>query len=264
MATTTVPKTAAQRPQLDNRNVHGERDAIPKLRRNPVAGTKPISGPLGSQGLRNSPVIPHARSASLLQALLLDLLLRKDLLPDGVSWLDDVDAERWAIWWLWQGKKAPDYLKPEDFFYGYHRRLFNYFRHVEVPAGDFLDIGRVITLLLLARMDEKVLDTLQTAEERRRALGSERVGWLERIDAIATGHPGFWPGGRCVQQYLPEHAFKRVWQLARRRKAHHRGQRMMALLEQATVSSRDLWEEHRAIGALLTEITGTDGKVDGW
>jgi len=255
MATTTVPKAKEE-------GSGGDGQYARRMDRR-ASAVSPRGLPSRSKPGRDLPVIPHTRSAYLLQALLLDLLLRKELLPDGVSWLDDVDAERWAIWWLWQGKKAPDYLKPEDFFYGYHRHLFNYFRHVEVPAGEFLDVDRVVGLLLLAKRKD-ALEHLPSSDDRRRALGSERLGWLLRIDAIATGHPGFWPEGRCVQQMLPEFAFKRVWQLARRRKAHHRGQRMMALLEQATVSTRDLWEEHRAIGALLTEITGTDGKVDGW
>ena len=204
------------------------------------------------------PRVSHRRSASLLRALLVDLVLRRELLPDGKSWLDDVDAERWVLRHMWEGCRPPDDLSPIDFEYTFHKWLFRYVKDLEIDPGqegkEFLNLDRMVTLCIMHRHGEDIALSLKTEQDRRYMLGSDRWECLEAIANVTEK----------AQWMKFEAACQRVRTLAIRRRCHHRAQRLLVLLEQATVDPKELWREHRGIGELLTSLTGTDGTVDGW
>lgn len=193
-------------------------------------------------------------AATFLEALVCELVIRKELLPDGASWLDDVEAERMVLYGMGAGQTPPQWLSAADFCFAFHKYLFDFIRLRRLTPEDAIDADKLIALLLMARKGEGVLIALPTAKERRRALESEQVN---AVDAIAAY------GGKKPQM-LFSYACERVHKLAVRRRCHHRAVRFLALLEQATISPTELWREHQGIGELLTELTGSDGKVDGW
>jgi hypothetical protein len=193
-------------------------------------------------------------SVSKLEALLVDLFIRVEFPTGGISWLDDIDAERFVLYGMGAARQPPGHLDASHFTLSYHKFLFGYLKRCALRPEQALDTDKLIALVLMSERGNEVLDAFQTPQERRRALGPHRTGI---IDAIATA------GGRMPQMRF-ELACERVYKLALRRRAHHRTQRLLVLLEQATVDEKELWKEHRGIGELLTELTGSDGKVDGW
>jgi hypothetical protein len=197
----------------------------------------------------------HGRySATFLEALVCELVIRKELLPEGAAWLDDIEAERMALYGMGAGLEPPSWLSAADFCFGFHKYLYDFLRLRRVTPEDALDADKIIALLLIAHKGGSVLEVLPTAKERRRATSAEQVNAIDAIAEVGMRKP----------QMLFSYACERVHKLAVRRRAHHRSVRLLALLEQATVDPKELWKEHRGIGELLTELTGSDGKVDGW
>lgn len=193
-------------------------------------------------------------AATFLEALVCELVIRKELLPDGAAWLEDIDAERAVLYAMGAGLTPPTTLNASHFTFGFHKYLFDFMRMRKLTPEDAIDSDKLVALLLMAKRGENILNILPSAKERRRAMNSEQVAAIDAIAAV----------GQRKTQMLFSHACERVYKLAVRRRLHHRAMRFLALLEQSTVDPRELWREHRGIGELLTELTGTDGRVDGW
>ncbi len=193
-------------------------------------------------------------SVSFYEALLWEIVDRRELLPDGKSWLDDIEAERFVLYGMGAAKRPPAYLDASHFAYSFHKFLFDYLKSLELEPHEALDTDKLIALVLISERGDTVLEFSPTVEERRVALGQKRVSDIEAIAA----------SGSAEHPMLFSAACKRVFQLAVRRRARHRTHRLLVMLEQATVNYKELWKEHQGIGELLTELTGSDGKVDGW
>ena len=196
----------------------------------------------------------RGKGATFLRALLVELIIRRELLPDGTAWLEDVEAERMVLYGMCAGETPPPGLDAGQFTYGYHKWLFAYLKRVAVRKHEALTTDMVVGLLVLHEHGEKALRDFPTAAERRQLLGPKRIADIEAIAEM----------GRRDPQMPFSFACKRVRDFAVKRRAHHRCMRLMVLLEQANADPKELWKEHRGIGELLTELTGSDGKVDGW
>ena len=211
-----------------------------------------VAGVFGPDFLERMLLYPDA-GLTLLEARLSDLIIRRELLPDGTAWLDDVEAERVVLSVMWAGVKPPEELSAADFSLPFHKFLFDFIRSKNVKPEDGLDADIVIAMCLKASRGPKALTDFFTREARRQALGPVKV---EAIDAIEHAP---------LRAGIPFHfACDRVHKFAVKRRAHHRVQRLATLLEQTNADPKELWREHRGIGELLTELTGSDGKVDGW
>ncbi len=212
-----------------------------------------LSIPLPSEAERGKKWHKRLREAnwsvSFWEALVWELLDRREILLDGRSWLDDIDAERWVLWWMWQGRKPPEALRPEHFTAGYHRYLFQFLSAVPASEPVFY-ADRCISLLLVHQHGEKAVHGLRTAKDRRRALGTERVRTIDDIDLIYRSGP----------QMVWEEAWRRVAGLSARRAAHAQAVRLIALLEQASVDEKDLWTEmeniERSLGKMREAANG--------
>ena len=211
-----------------------------------------VASVFGPDFLERMLLYPDA-GLTLLEARLCDLIIRRELLPDGTAWLDDVEAERVVLSVMWAGVKPPEELSAADFSLPFHKFLFDFIRSKNVKPEDGIDADIVIALCLQSMHGKKALMSFSTREARRQALGPTKV---EAIDAIehATLRVGI--------PFL--FACERVHKFAVKRRAHHRTQRLLTLLEQTNHDPKELWREHRGIGELLVELTGSDGKVDGW
>lgn len=193
-------------------------------------------------------------SVSFYEAILWEVVDRKELLPDGRSWLDDVDAERFVLYGMGAGINPPDYLDASHFTLAYHKFLFAFVARFNIDQYGGLTTDELISLCVMGQHGEGALEQFPSYADRRRALGPVRVAAIEAIEEA----------GKKVPPMKFTAACERVHKLAIRRRAHHRVQRLTVLLEQATVDEKELWREHWGICDLLTELTGSDGKVDGW
>jgi hypothetical protein len=191
--------------------------------------------------------------ATFLTSLLREILIRREILPDGAQWMDDVDAERMVLYGMGAGLPPPERLKASDFVYGFHKYLFDFIRLRRITPEDAIDSEKMIGLLFMARHSQDSFYSL-TPAARRRAIPTEQVDAIDKIAEV---------GGRKPQM-LFSHACDRVFKLSVRRRVHHRTLRLLALIEQTASDPKELWREHRGITELLTELTGDDGKVHGW
>jgi hypothetical protein len=183
-----------------------------------------------------------------LEALVLDLVLRRELLPGGLSWLDDIDAERFVLYGMGAGHAPPAWLDASHFTFGYHKFLFGYLAKCGVSPEEALTTDGLISLVLLHERGDHVFAAFPTYAERRKALGPMRAGAIDDIAAV----------GRRDHPMLFSEACKRVRDLAVKRRTHHRVQRLLVLLETPQPATKDLWAELNGIAELLRALTGTD------
>lgn len=193
-------------------------------------------------------------SVSFYEALLWEIVDRRELLPDGASWLSDVEAERVVLYGMGAACQPPANLDASHFSYAYHQFLFGYLKRCRLTPDEALTTNKLVTLVLLAERGDSALELYPTMPERKAAVGWTRVGDIEAIAAV----------GASDHRMLFDAACHRVFSLAVRRRARHRTHRLLLMLEQATIDPKELWREHTGVGELLTELTGSDGKVDGW
>lgn len=195
----------------------------------------------------------RCHGATFLKSLLTELLIRRELLPGGTAWMDDVDAERMVLYGMGSGIRPPPRLMASDFVLGFHKYLFDFLRLRRITPEDAIDTEKMIGLLFMARHASGSFYGM-TPAERRRSVPTEQVDAIEKIAEVGARKP----------QMLFSHACMRVYKLALQRRVHHRTLRLLALIEQTASDPKELWKEHRGIAELLIELTGTDGRVDGW
>jgi hypothetical protein len=213
---------------------------------------KAIRGYCGQQTLDRSLTFRNA-SLTLLETLLFEILVRRELLPDGKSWLADVDAERAVLYGLCSGEEVPAWFDPA-FTIPFHAFLFKELSGRKPQREDRLTAEHVVGIALLAEHGTVVFERWTKTDDRRTALGWERTEAIDAIFDVA--------GQRQPMQF--KYACSRVHKLGVRRKLHRQTIRLTALLEQATVDPKEMWREQRILGELMTKLTGDDGRSDGW
>lgn len=194
------------------------------------------------------------RSASLLESIVAELVIKREMTYDGESWLDDVEAERWVIRHMWKGQKPAAGLNASHFYYPYHKYLFA----LSLEKAALLREGEEITAAVMVGLEclrryEKALDDFPTLDERQKLIGRERVVAIEAIESVAVGRP-----------FMPfAYACKRVTEFAWRRHAHYSANRLRLLLEQPTLDDKDVRKTFGVLRDHLTELfkirRGEDG-----
>lgn len=184
-----------------------------------------------------------SKSASFLEALVSEFARRRELLPEGASWLDDVEAERWVLKHMWAGMKPPVWLNASDFFYPYHKYLFAFTLRTDLQSGEHLNASMVVGIECL-HARETALEEFPTYEERCRMLGATRVNFIEAIERVGDGRP--------TLPFL--FACHRVHELSWRRKSHDALTRLGILLESATLDDDDIRKTFALLRDHLTEL----------
>jgi hypothetical protein len=184
-------------------------------------------------------------SASRLESLIGEYVMKVDMNHDGIPWLDDIVAERWVLRRLWEGETAPAWFGAADFYYPYYRYL--YALSVRWKGRTTLDVAHIIGIELLEHYG---LDTVLEWEKAEsfdaiplQLLGPWKLGDIEEIGRLGQNH----------RPSLTMHcAAQRVRELALRRHAHYTVMRLKTMLEMATLDDKEL---RRAFYTLRDEFT---------
>lgn len=172
-------------------------------------------------------------SASQLESLIGEYMMKTEMKHDGVPWLDDIDAERWVLRRAWEGDTAPAWFSAADFYYPYYRYLYGL--ALRWKGRTTLDVAHVIGIELLEHYGiDTVLEwekAVSFDEIPLRLLGPWKLGDIEEI-------------GRLGQNHRPSltmhYAAQRVRELAIRRRAHYTTLRIKTMLEMATLDDKEL------------------------